>query len=259
MDEAIDRVMQEAGARFGFGRAPAWVRLRVAAMIEAYAANCQIAPKDAAEQIAEDAAAMEEVLAALRVGETRFFREADQTAAIVRHVAKHVPKTTPIHVLSAGCSTGEEAYTIAMLLAEEGRRFHVLGVDRSLDAVVTAREGRFGIEATRDVPAALLERYFHRERDGIVARSPMRQMVSFEVKDLVEEVPPGPFHAIVFRNVLIYMAEHTGNRVASRLATRLDERGLLFCAASEVTRLSQALDAVRVAGGFSAFRPRMHP
>ena len=108
-DRAIDRVLQVAEGRFGLGivSGPQWVRDRVGAFLDAFAERNAIPPEAAAEEMIAQRGPMNELIATLRVGETRFFRDAPQWEAVVRYVCEHVPLGAPITALSAGCSTGE--------------------------------------------------------------------------------------------------------------------------------------------------------
>lgn len=257
-DRAIDRVLQVAEGRFGLGivSGPQWVRDRVGSFLDAFAERNGIPPEAAAEEMIAQRGPMNELIATLRVGETRFFRDAPQWEAVVRYVCEHVPLGAPINALSAGCSTGEEAYTLAILLGEQGRRFQVLGVDRANDAIVTARAATYPAEALREVPRGLVDRYFEPQGALYTVRAPTRALVSFERRDLATRPPRGPYDLILFKNVLLYLTEPIGTQVALRLGRALSEEGILVSAAAEVVRLSAILDPVRVARGVIAFRPR---
>lgn len=257
-ERVIDRVLEVAERRFGLRTVsgPRWVRDRVGAFIDAYVERQGGSWVSVVERMTAERASMNELVSSLRVGETRFFRDAAQWEAIVHHVCALVPPSTPINALSAGCSTGEEAFTFAILLAERARRFQVLGCDRSFEAIAVARAGKYTVDALSDVPPALVERYFEHDDEGLRVRSPLRAHVGFEVRDFVVRVPRGPFHVILFKNVLLYLAEPMGTKVATRLAHELAENGLLFSAASEAVRLSAILDPRRLGPGVIAFRPR---
>jgi chemotaxis protein methyltransferase CheR len=83
----------------------------------------------------------------------------------------------------------------------------------------------------------------------------VRNSVEFEVCDLVKRVPKGPFHFIFFKNVLLYLTEPAGEQVATRLASELEEGGILIAAASEVLRLNKmGLISHRMAPGVTALR-----
>lgn len=260
-DQSIDRVLAAAQNRFGLGAVSGlpWVRDRVGVFLEGYVARTRCAWDDVAGRVTDDDASMKELIASLRVGETRFFRDPQQLDAVVQHLCDTVPPGVPITGLSAGCSTGEEAYTLAILLAERGRRCQVLGIDRSAEAIETARQGRYGHETAREVPRVLLKRHFEDDGATLTVRVPLRSQVTFEVRDLMVRVPRGPFHVIVFKNVLIYLAEPIGAHVALGLANELEEGGVLVSAASEVVRLSGALSPIRLTRGIVAFRPRRAP
>ncbi len=257
-EKAVDRVLRAAEQRFGLGTVdgPQWVRDRVESFLDAFAERMQIPWEAAAEEVVSRREPMNELVATLRVGETRFFRDAAQLEVAVRHACEHVPQAELISVLSAGCSTGEEAYTLAILLQEKGRRFRVVGVDRSEEAIRTARAGLYSAEAVREVPAALLVKHFDQQGAGYAVLPALRTLVSFDQRDLVKRPPRGRFDLIVFKNVLLYLAEPAGTQVAQRLAQSLKENGIFVSAAAEVVRLSAILDACHLARGVIAFRAR---
>jgi chemotaxis protein methyltransferase CheR len=257
-DRAVDLALAAAERRFGIGRslaAPGWVRERVLAVLGSVAARRDLSLFATAERLSSDRAALEEVVAALRVGETRIYRDPVYWEALTTHLLPRLPQDTPIAGLSAGCSTGEEAYTLGMVLAGAGRRFSVLGVDRSAEAIEAAREGVYSVEAAGQLPPRLASRYGEVKGDTLHIRKEIRDLVHFEVCDLIKVVPRGGFHVIFFKNVLLYLSASAGEAVARRLAAELDPRGLLFPAASEAPRLGGAgLISVRLTSQVTAFR-----
>ncbi|WP_437640161.1 CheR family methyltransferase [Sorangium sp. So ce854] len=257
-ERAVDLALAELERRFGLGRslaAPGWVRERVLGVLSAVAERHGVSPLAAAERLQDDRALAEEIAGALRVGETRFYRDPIIWEAIVSSVLPRIPPDVPIAGLSAGCSTGEEAYTLAMILASAGRRFSVLGVDRAPAAIDAAREAAYSPEAAEQLPPALVQRYCEQKGGALHVCQKLRDVVSFEVCDLVHAVPSGGFQIIFFKNVLLYLAEPAGDAVARRLAAELGRGGLLFSAASEAPRLCSAgLTPVRVNAHVTAFR-----
>lgn len=257
-DRAVDLALAEVERRFGVGRslaAPAWVRERVLGVLHSVGSQAGLSPLAAAERLCSDRATSEEIIAALRVGETRFYRDPVTWEAIAFSLLSRLPPEVPIAGLSAGCSTGEEAYTLGMVLASAGRRFSVLGVDRAAPAIEAAREGVYSAEAAAQLPRAFVQRYCELRGDALHIRPALRDVVTFEVCDLVHTVPSGRFHIILFKNVLLYLAEPAGDTVARRLVAELDPRGLLFSAASEAPRLRGAgLTPVRINAQVTAFR-----
>ncbi|EYF00880.1 Chemotaxis protein methyltransferase CheR [Chondromyces apiculatus DSM 436] len=253
----MDLALAAAERDLGVGRAmaaPGWVRDRVLTILEAQAARLGITAMRAAERLQRDRSAVEEIVAALRVGETRFYRDPVMWEAIASAVIPTLPQR-PVAGLSAGCSTGEEAYTLAMMLAIAGKRFSVLGVDRSSEAVQAAREATYSAEAARHLPPAYVRRFCEVDGSVMRVRKELRSLVSFEVCDLVSAVPRGGFQIILFKNVLLYLATPAGEAVARRLLGELDARGVLITAASEVPRLcSVGIATARISSGVTAFR-----
>jgi chemotaxis protein methyltransferase CheR len=258
VQRAIDVALRFAQARFGLGcgsSSPVWVRDRVLTVLQARAEQEGVPLEDAARSLAQDRSAIDELERALRVGETRFCRDPNQWKAIEQSVVKSFPARLDINVLCAGCSTGEEAYTAAMVLRMARRSFQILGVDRSASAIAKAKKALYAPEVARDLPPAYVTRFCELSEEGLRVRSVITEFVSFKECDLVHAIPPGPFHLIFFKNVLLYLAEPSGEEVAARLIAELDESGLLFPAASEVLRLREAgLASVRVAPGVTAFK-----
>lgn len=251
VDLALEAIERKVGVGLG-ATAPGWVRDRIGDILEEQARRRGVTVIAAVQHLIVDRQAVEEIVAALRVGETRFYRDPEGWQAIAAALDR-LPDG-PIAGLSAGCSTGEEAYTLAMVLAHAGRRFSVLGVDRSEQAVAAAREAAYAAGAARHLPPPLVERYCQTEGGILRVRPEMRALVTFEPCDLVKTVPHGGFHIILFKNVLLYLASPAGETVARRLAAELDPRGLLFTAASEVPRVRAAgLSTLRMTAHVTAF------
>src|SRR5689334_20799363 len=124
-ERAVDLVLGHAETHTGFGTSgvtPGWVRDRVRRSLEQQVAKSGLTLRECAEKLVSDKAAVEQIVASLRVGETRFFRDKTQWEAIERQLDRLFPDAVELSVLSAGCSTGEEAYTMGMLLTAARRR-----------------------------------------------------------------------------------------------------------------------------------------
>ena len=262
-ERAIDLALGLAEELFGFGSSgatPGWVRDRVRRYLEQQAKKSGSSMNDVAARLLADRKAVEEIVASLRVGETRFYRDKAQWEALERMLDKLFPDDVELSVLSAGCSTGEEAYTMGMLLTAARRRFRVLGVDRSPEAIAVAREATYGRESVVDIPPSWVTRFCDEQGGRLRVGMLVRNAVAFEECDLVKRVPSGPFHIIVFKNVLLYLGSAAGSQVATRLAAELEDDGLLLPAASEVLRVrSMGLTPIRMTSGVTAFRPSRRP
>lgn len=257
-ERAVDLALSLAEELFGVGSSgatPAWVRDRVRRYLDVTAKKDGVSIIDVASRLLEDRSAVEEIVGSLRVGETRFYRDPTQWQALEEYLDKLFLPDVQLSVLSAGCSTGEEAYTIGMLLTAARRRFKVLGVDRSASAIAVARDATYPRDAAKDIPPTWVERYCDEHQGRLRIGMLVRNSVEFEVCDLVKRVPKGPFHLIFFKNVLLYLTEPAGEQVATRLANELEDGGILIAAASEVLRLrSMGLVSHRMAHGVTALR-----
>jgi chemotaxis protein methyltransferase CheR len=191
-----------------------------------------------AEGLESEPKLLAEIADTLRVGETRFFRDPVQWQALKTTVLPAL-KVERARALSVGCSTGEEAYTLAMVLDQEAHLFEegfrVIGVDRSEAALAVARAGVYPAGATTDLPAPLQARYLDAADPGaltVVAR--LRSRVSFVTRDVMNGVPPGQYEIVVCKNMLIYFGEQARARVVDSLLRVLSPEGALLVARSEV-------------------------
>ncbi len=180
---------------------------------------------------------------------TEFFRE---RASLDRFVGLALPNllregkvggTNRLRVWSAGCSTGEEAYSLAICLAESPlgrveRGYTILGTDISSRVLETARLAIYDQEATRPIPPDLRRKYLMRGKDseqGLVRVAPeLRAMVTFQRLNLMEPFKfPQPMHVIFCRNVLIYFDRPTQEDMLKRFCQVIRPGGFLFIGHSE--------------------------
>ena len=196
----------------------------------------------------------------LLTNETSFFREPAQleylsSALISRWTAEADARRRrrSLRVWSAGCATGEEPFSVAMLLDERLADWSVeiLATDLSTIALRQAREGMWPIGKAGDVPNALLRRYMLRgiaERAGTMKiDEALRSTVRFERINLNDpsQWPRGPFDLILCRNVLIYFAEDARRRAVDRLIARCAAGGYLFVGHAETLQGYRGLEPVR--------------
>jgi chemotaxis protein methyltransferase CheR len=175
----------------------------------------------------------------LTTNKTDFFREAAHFDVLLREIVPSVVRAgTPLRIWSAGCSSGEEAYTLAMVLRETlPPRYdcRILATDISTRVLAAARRGTYSVQQLSGVSAARRQRWFTPLPDGGAAALPeLRTVISFAQLNLMEPWPmSGPFDVIFCRNVMIYFDKPTVARLVQRFHALLAPRGHLFLGHSE--------------------------
>lgn len=189
-------------------------------------------------------------------GETYFFRDPAGLAAFAEEIVPErlLASGGVLEVWSAGCSSGEEPYTLAMLLDEKGllgtREVRIRGTDISPDAIRRAGGALYGTHALRQTAEARRLRFFEPAEGGrFHVKDAIRRPVEFEVKALLDEPATGRlFDVIVCRNVLIYFEEEARRRAAERFAARLKPGGYLLLGPSDaLAAAATPLSLVRLA------------
>jgi chemotaxis protein methyltransferase CheR len=198
-----------------------------------------------------------QLIEALVVRETYFFRELEPLEQLVDVCARAIELRGRSRVWSAACSSGEEPLTMAMLLAERGLldRVEVVGTDLSAESITRARTGRHPRRALRDrQPAVLAQRYLDATTTGVAVVPRIREAVRFEVLNLLDAAAIstlGMFDVILCRNVLIYFADDLVAQVVGRLTAQLEPDGLLAVGVSEsLLRFGTALVCEERGGSF---------
>jgi chemotaxis protein methyltransferase CheR len=187
----------------------------------------------------EGGAELARLIEALLVHETYLFREAGALTELVdSHLVPIVRASGRARVWSAACSTGEEPYSLAMLLDRRGvlDAVDIVASDISPAVIERARAGVLGRRALRDGhPAGLVARYTQTTARGVAVAPHIRDAVRFSVVNLVDPAAPaiGAFDAILCRNVLIYFQDEQIVRVIDRLIDCLAPGGLLAVGTSE--------------------------
>jgi chemotaxis protein methyltransferase CheR len=185
-----------------------------------------------------DGVELASLIEALLVHETYLFRELGALIELVdSHLVPIVRARKRARVWSAACSTGEEPYTVAMLLDDRGvlDAVEIIATDLSPTAIQRARRGALGRRALRDgYPAELAARYTEVTAHGRTVVARIRDAVQFSIANLVAPVPAlGTFDVILCRNVLIYFNDDQIHRVIEQLAEHLTYDGLIAVGISE--------------------------
>ena len=192
--------------------------------------------------------ALESFIATLTIGETHFFRNRAQMEAleevILPDLIERKRNLRRLRIWSAGCATGEEPYSVAILLERlipdlANWNITILATDINRHAIERAQRGTYGSWSFREVPDAIERDYFS-EVDGRIEVLPrIRKLVSFDYLNLIEDAYPSlttntqSMDLILCRNVLIYFQEATTTKVVARLGESLVDGGWLVVGAAE--------------------------
>ncbi len=215
-----------------------------------------------------DGKELQELINLLTTNETYFFREFDQLAVFAENclqevcASKEEKGNKTLRIWSAGCSTGEEPYTISIILLEMLDRYHswdieILATDIDTKVLKKAREGIYSRRAVKDVPEEYLEKYFIKNDDNYRVKSIVKRPVRFRHLNLIDEKKMRLIKGIDFlfcRNVLIYFDETTRISVVSNFYDSLNVGGYIFLGHSEsMSRISTAF-ALRRKNGFIVYQ-----
>jgi chemotaxis protein methyltransferase CheR len=215
------------------------------------------------------AALRDAVVEAITTGETAFFRDGRPFEAFRRHVLPDLAaRRRRVRLWCAGVATGQEAYSVAMTVAEfaEANRgrgagegtFSILATDVSARALAVARAGEYTRQdAARGLSAAQLARHFEPRGQRWVVREPLRRLVEFRLANLMQPFAAlGTFDAIFCRNVLIYFDDDTRRRVCAGLRAALAGGGwLLLGSAENLFGIADGLEPVRLGDALFYRRP----
>jgi two-component system CheB/CheR fusion protein len=175
---------------------------------------------------------------------TSFFRDPEAWDFLRDEALPHLldtkPDDTPIRVWSAACASGEEAYSLAIMLAEKlgieafRSRVKIYATDVDDDALATARHGEYPTSAVASIPEELVEKYFEPVRDRVVFRSDLRRSLIFGRHDLIQDAPISRLDLLVCRNILMYFNAETQGRILARFHFALTDAALLFLGKAEM-------------------------
>ncbi len=184
------------------------------------------------------------VVEALLNNETYFFRDRAPFDLLSRHALKELAqkraKSRRLRIWSAGCSTGQEVYSLALLFAEEpeewrGWTVDILGTDVSTSCIDRSRAGTYTqFEVQRGLGINQMIKWFEECADGWRAVEALRKPVRFQVHNLLEPPPhPGGFDIVLCRNVLLYLSPEKRTLAFERLVSAMAEDGWLMLGAGE--------------------------
>jgi two-component system, chemotaxis family, CheB/CheR fusion protein len=240
LSSLLEHIKQGRGFDFsGYKRAS--LERRIAKRLEALGLERYAEYQDHLEVHPEE---FTELFDTILINVTGFFR--DEAAwrylaeEVVPKLITAIPDDQPIRVWSAGCSSGEEAYTAAMVFVEAlGEqtfldRVKIYATDVDEDALALARQATYPREAGKTVPPELLEKYWRVSGTKISFRSDLRRCVIFGRNDLVQDAPISRVDLLISRNTLMYFTPETQAQILSRFNFSLSPHGYLFLGKSEM-------------------------
>ncbi|GMT98928.1 hypothetical protein KH5H1_30470 [Corallococcus caeni] len=208
------------------------------------------------------------LLPLVTVGHTEFFRDAKQFRALEQSVlpdllAKARREMRKVSIWSAGCATGEEPYSLALVMAELGAlavEVDLWATDLNLAAVEAARQGRFSTRRAMAIGPERLKRFFRQVEDGYEASPILREYIRFDGQNLAapvfDKVAPASLDLILCRNVIIYFDLPTIRGLMDRFLAALRPGGLLFLGYSEsLFKVYDRFEMIEVDGAFVYRRP----
>ncbi len=212
-----------------------------------------------------------ELMNLVTINETSFFRFPQQFDALRSKVLPEIMAGKPqsnrtIRIWSAGCSTGEEPYSLGMTCIDAGIQGlgwkpQILGTDVSTKALSAAKKGVYGKRAMLNVSKEVVARHFEPENELYSVSPHVRSIVDFGYHNLIKEPYPlslmGNWDIIFCRNVTIYFRMESTKRVVSNFYNSLNEGGYLFIGHSEtLSSISDVFEAVEIGGVFLYRKPR---
>lgn len=267
VDGAIDRVASFLAREVGIACPPE----RRRDLERAIAATCRAAEAADADALLallpERPALLDDLAGTIAVGETYFFRDPGQFELLRWEILPDLVQAhgPALRLWSAGCASGEEAYSLAILLAEQSLRpeLPVLGTDVSRAALRRAEDGRYGDWSFRGVPQRLRDGYFARDGARSVVNDEIRRRTRFEWLNLASDAYPSSrsgihgMHVVFCRNVLLYLTPDAVAHVARRLYESLAPDGWLLTSPTDPPLAELApFSVVTTAAGLVYRRPQ---
>jgi two-component system CheB/CheR fusion protein len=195
------------------------------------------------DTIRQDPQEIDRLAKDMLINVTQFFRDEKTfevlAETVVPELIRRQPLGVPIRIWDAGCSTGEETYSIAMLFLEEiaaakrNVKLQVFASDVDDDALTIARNGLYPESIRKDVSPARLERFFTKEDHHYRVTRELREIVVFTTQDLLADAPFSRLDLVSCRNVLIYLRPEVQEKVIALFHFALGEGGILVLGASE--------------------------
>lgn len=217
------------------------------------------------KQVQENPAELNALYCDLLIGVTRFFRDSAAFEALAENVIPELVKRAengdPVRVWVAGCASGEEAYSLAILFHEEFEQrgvhpnFKVFATDVHQDSLEVASAGKYPKESLDNVDPEIVEKYFSLDNDTASVRGELRRSIAFARHNVITDAPFTKMDLVTCRNLLIYFQPIAQKKVLTLFHFGLKLGGFLFLGPSESTE-HLATELVNVDPRWKIFRKR---
>jgi chemotaxis protein methyltransferase CheR len=257
LDAALERASALLADHIGL-RVEGSMRGRVARAVRDGAAARGESPAAYVQSLLRRPDALQALVDAITVQETRFFRDPAHFEVLVRRA---LPRLPPAGVVwSVGCAHGQEAWSLAMALEEAGAEdWYVLATDVSRAALTRAQAGHYSDREVESLSPGQRARFMRRREEGWEIGPRLRRRVHVRAHNLAEDPPPaeaGTCHVVFCRNVLIYLDRATTRHVIDALHARMPPDGWLFLGSSEALTLADKRFVAERLDGTYVYRPR---
>ncbi|MGN0153794.1 MAG: CheR family methyltransferase [Lachnospiraceae bacterium] len=185
----------------------------------------------------KDNALLRAFVSYLTINVSEFYRNPKQWQLFENQMIPYLKKKfgSKLNIWSAACSTGDEPYTIAMILAKYFplEQIHIYATDIDEDVLCFAKEGFYSARSLERLPKELLNKHFIKQGNGYQIKEDIKACVEFRKHNLLEDKYPAGMHMIVCRNVVIYFTDEAKDNVYQQFHNSLVKEGILFIGSTE--------------------------
>ncbi|HPV01963.1 MAG TPA: protein-glutamate O-methyltransferase CheR [Clostridiales bacterium] len=177
----------------------------------------------------------------LTINVSEFYRNPDQWEVLREQIIPMLLQGSPtLKIWSSACSTGDEPYTLAMVLTEHMplSRIHILATDIDVEALRKAKEGVYSVKSLEKLPEKYIRDFFIKDGNTYCVREELKRCVEFRRLNLLRDPYPDGCDLIVCRNVLIYFTEEAKSQIYVKFNRALKDRGVLFIGSTELIIMS---------------------
>ncbi|NLZ52228.1 MAG: protein-glutamate O-methyltransferase CheR [Thermoanaerobacteraceae bacterium] len=179
---------------------------------------------------------LNEFLNYITINVSEFFRNPAQWQVLEQEIIPELLKNkSKLKIWSSACSTGEEPYSLAMLLHKMmiKSKVDIIASDIDKDAVEKAKQGVYTAKGIANLPEEMLRAYFTKEKDSYIIKDQIKNTVDFRILNLLEDKFPSDCDLILCRNVMIYFTEDTKEKLYKKFYNALSNRGIFFVGSTE--------------------------